>query len=55
MIDETGSISHAQAFMRANGEWVRDLPLGTLHVRRRRQLAILTCMDSGYTPRGCSG
>ncbi|MEX1022154.1 MAG: carbonic anhydrase [Dehalococcoidia bacterium] len=54
MPDNTPALD-ARVFMEANDRWVREFAWGGLNVRPRRQMSILTCMDSRYTAQGVLG
>lgn len=53
--DTSGPVLDAEAFVAANEGWVHNFPWGGLGVSPRRQMAILTCMDSRYTAQGVLG
>lgn len=53
--EDSPRVLDTDAFLAANEDWVRQFAFGGLQVRPRRQMAILTCMDSRYTAQGVLG
>jgi carbonic anhydrase len=48
-------VSLAEELLAANEAWAAGFGARGLHVRPRRRLAVLTCMDSRYTAQGVLG